>query len=251
MTTAVGLWEPGMNWVQQAIVQDTRCLSACMRMTSTGKAMDTSGQFCLIDNLSLGALFPNNGGASVNTPTVDDMFTYASSVHAFTKDSIEIKWRPTETSGQFRTETDGTVHVYDGNVSNFTSDPSETAISQSARFVGIAWRGVDTSVGHPFVFDFIKNVESRLAPQANMAMSPPVQVSNEPLVKEAVRQLDRRLPNWATAQEKSTSQVISELAFGPAGGAVQHGLAALGSMAYKAFTGGSTGSGPLRALGGL
>jgi hypothetical protein len=217
MVTSCMLSDPSAFLATSSLVADVRCLSACMRVTPTGKMLDMSGQLAFIEGIPLEALMgiPHDGLASSTPASVNSLFDYASDTRYLGRDACEIKWRPHDTSAIFRSAEDGAVHVGGSSgAANQSSRPSESAETQSPLFFGLCWRGVDVTVGHPFIFDLIKNNEFRLKPISHLSHMPARQVSDTPLVDDAVRVLDRRLPSWQTTHREQFASTLMKIALG-------------------------------------
>jgi hypothetical protein len=214
--TASELVGPTGDLMAETLIQDMRCLSACIRLSATGKLLDMNGEFAIMEGLTLESIMPteqNYACASVN-----DLFDYANHTGPITKDPIEVKYRPTLSTAIFRSGELGAAHVYASGTG--VSRPSESALIQSPTFFGIAWRGLDAGSACPFTFNLIKNVEFRLRPLTHLAHSPPVKVADVAPVEKSLEDLDRRLPGWQSEHAKSFGETLTEIALGAAGPAM-------------------------------
>jgi hypothetical protein len=222
-----------------------RCLSACIRFTAPGKALDVSGEYAMINNIGLESLVPSVGGF---TPvTVDDLFDYATHTDTIQKRTVEVRYRPSVDSAVFRSSRDGAAHVYAVPGTNVTV-PSESAKTQTPRFFGIAWRNVDTTVGHPFSVQLVKNIEYRTRPLLHMSQTPVRTISEIPLVKPALEVLDKLHPDWAEENDESWTDIVAKVALGAAGQSVKHLAGSIPGLLSDVFGGSGV---PMHAIAGL
>lgn len=205
MNTAGHVHDPATVLADSGIMQDARCLSACVQINMTGQSLTTSGEYCQLDSITIQALMGEGIGISSPASSVDDLFDYCSAAHPFTKNSVEVNWRPSLTSAIFRGGSDSVVHMK----SNFPTTLSESAEGQTPRFFGIAWRGLSLAAPNPFSVTFVKNLEFRLPPIAHMAHKPPEQVPAT--IIKALTYLDTKLPSWQDVSDDAKTLDFSKL----------------------------------------
>lgn len=204
MTTATRIYDPATELAKSGLSQDIRCLSACIQVNMTGQTLTTSGEYCQIDSLTMDAVL-STGSSGIS---VDRLFDYCSTAHPFTKSSVEVNWRPSQTSSTFRSPHDGALHVKAATKSVL----SESSEVQVPRFFGLAWRGLSTAAANPFTVTLVKNVEFRLPPMAHMAHKPPEQAA--PTIVQALTYLDTKLPNWQDTSEQADTIDFAKLFHG-------------------------------------
>lgn len=207
MATATRIFDPASHLARSGYSQDIRCLSACIQINMTGQTLTTSGEYCQIDSLTMDAII-NAGSSGDNGASVDELFDYCSAAHPFTKDSVEVNWRPSQASATFRSPYDGALHVK----ASTKSSLSESSEVQVPRFFGIAWRGLSTAAANPFTVTLVKNIEFRLPPMDHMAHRPPEQTT--PSIIEALTYLDTKLPSWQDTSEEAHTIDFAKLFHG-------------------------------------
>lgn len=203
---AASLPDPSSSLLDDDLVADMRLISACMKLTYTGKMQDASGQLGFIENLPLSTLMA--GGASDQPLSVDEMFQYITKTQRLGTDTYEIVSRVNDTAHIFRDADDAPIEIGSGAVSTLTP----LGEAQQPRFFGFCWRGLAAGADNPFVLELTKNIEWRASPRSGFTHAPPVQMGPPSTAATAQRVLDHLDPNWATKIQESAVGTISKFA---------------------------------------
>lgn len=193
-----------------AIVMDARTLSACIRLTYTGRMDRASGQVAFIENLPLASLV-GSPEQKDPPPSVDQLFSMAAKVQRLGVDTLEAVYRPdADAAHTFHDAGDGCVHLS-------TVEGSRAFIGESARITeptcfGFAWKGLDNGGSAQLSFAMVKNVEWRPSPISGFAAVTPKQQSTKGHISRALVALDRAQPSWTTKLINSTETLAGTLA---------------------------------------
>jgi hypothetical protein len=188
--------DPAAVLVSGDIVQDSRTLSACIKMKYTGQLYNASGEIAFIQDLPLASIL--YGAANNEAASVNQLFQQATQTGRFGSDTAEVISRPDETSHVFRTDRSSPVEIS-------TSETGSTAISaegksQGPNVFGFAWRGLAIPQGQAanLTFEFIKNIEWRPEPISGLTHATPRVINTIPKTQSAVKYLDDRSSSWST-----------------------------------------------------
>lgn len=193
--TTSGFPDPAARLVASDLIQDSRCIGACMKLTYTGKLLDSGGQFARISDLPLTSLL--HGGAIDETypdgrpASVTDLFRYATNIGRIDALPLEIVHRPDDSSHIFRSEDQSpTIRPAIGPTAY-----TDEALAQQPQFFGFVWRGLPDGL-NPMVFDFYKSLEWRAEPNSGIAgvRTRSLHATNQ--VPLATHLLDQVAPGW-------------------------------------------------------
>jgi hypothetical protein len=138
------------------------------------------------------------GGPGGGTPSIDDLFRYATHTGRFGITPIETKGRPDDSSRIFRSKDDSPVDIAASLLDGDGSVTSELATAQQPQFFGFAWRGLSSNETSPLIFDLVKIIEWRPEPTSGLMSVPNRAMHITDQTTKATRHLDRTVPNWAT-----------------------------------------------------
>jgi hypothetical protein len=178
-----------------AVVQDARLISACMKMTYTGPMVASEGEFCFV-RIPLTAVLGDtpNGVRPVN---VDSIFRLSPERLRLGVDTIEIVHRPeAELHELFHETNDSCVVQGDAGAIETVSTLGPTAQLRQVYAFGFAWRSLSDTTPANLTFEFTKNIEWRPSPRSGFVAQVPRVLNNGNKVKEAIRALDATIPNW-------------------------------------------------------
>jgi hypothetical protein len=210
MGTAKALDDPAAQLLATDLVQDARCISACMSMIYTGKMMDSSGQVAFIEGLPLSAIIADDGSHSSVT-SVDSLFTWSTRSTRLGTDKIEVKFRPRATTMSFRSAEASPIIVD-------TPGTSKSIVTTAAQtlqptFFGIAWRGLVVTTTPDFSFELTKCLEWRAAPVSGLTHASPQTINPGPVQLQAVHALDKKIgPGWSAGIEQSVMSNVGRIA---------------------------------------
>jgi hypothetical protein len=178
-----------------AIVLDARTLSACLRLTYSGRMDSSSGQVAFIENVPVSALL-GDPDQKEEPMSVDDLFRLSSSTQRLGVDTMEIVYRSHEVhDATFHDSKDGALWV----TNNFI-DPttvSSNAVITSPHVFGFAWRNLDVSSGSAsLAIGMVKNIEWRPSPTSGFTAVVPHTMSVNNQLAIAHLHLDKVDPAW-------------------------------------------------------
>lgn len=173
---------PGHPFTTGAVVQDSRCLSACLKMEYTGLLSNCHGQYCTLQVSPEDIMATGNG-----TPimTVSRAFELSNNIQRITPQGMELKWQPAEGSHNFRAgDLNDDALFTAGNV----GVPAALLPTPGANPVGllIAWRGITSTL--PFSILATKSLEFRIAPDSGLQKNVTRIIPGAPTVQEIVRE---------------------------------------------------------------
>lgn len=181
---------------ENAIVMDARTLSACIRLTYTGRMERAAGQVCFVDNLPLSSVVGNPEQKDLPA-SVDELFVLSTSTRRFGIDTHEIVYRADDNhAATFHDSQDG-AFLY--NTFLDTSAVAESAQLTEPTCFGFGWRRLSTSgnEGAGLSIEMIKNIEWRAAPSSGFTSIAPKSVGNGQSKLRAVHStLDQAHPSW-------------------------------------------------------
>jgi hypothetical protein len=213
MNTSKALDDPAALLLATDLVQDARCISACMNMVYTGKMMDSSGQVAFIEDLPLSALLELDPFVSVpkSETSVDALFNWTTRTTRLGTDKVEVKFRPDATSARFRSSEASPIIVdTPGTTGSVVAVPAQTL---QPTFFGIAWRGLDTSTSPKFSFELTKCLEWRASPISGLTHAPPKAINAGPVVQPAIQFLDRKFgQGWSSGIKESVMSNVGRIA---------------------------------------
>lgn len=210
-SSATAIPDPASGFVGGTVCEDARLLSSCIRVTYTGRQMDSAGLICPIRNISMSDFLVRNEttgtysgrGLSVNdifklAPDQTRMGTEVHEIRSRDGDNEMDEWQthndPAAYPGTWLGATGGTTSIMDPGVS-----PREPNV------YGFAWRDVEASQFTKMYVELFKNFEWR--PQTSAGISLPTEerssvVSNVPKV---LAHLDRVKRGWDIARPYVTA----------------------------------------------
>lgn len=189
--TTYGIPDPALPFITAGTCESMRLLGACMKLTYTGKTSDATGQICLLQNVPLDNILPENG-----TPaSVDDLFILSSVSRRLGLDSQEIVFQPKDAAlERFRTAEDVCVQqgISGTDASTFGADAK---INPPTCF-GFAFRGLTPGTLDQYIVEMHKNVEWKPSTGQGMPMTPAVQTSGKSYIQAATNALNKISPTW-------------------------------------------------------
>lgn len=186
---------------QSATVSDARCVGACLRATYTGRMDASSGIIAVIDNIPAEAVL--NGSTTVS---VDELIALSSVVERANLATLEVKYKPSDYSHVFRTNSEGLFDFTTGIVTTI----SDEAERSGAHLMGFAFKGV-TSMAD-FIFEFHQNIEWRPNVDSGFISKVPRQLKSAGHSSEVIKYLDNHHPNWWTNVKGMASSTATSLA---------------------------------------
>lgn len=210
--------DPGWDFLNSDIVQDTRTVAACMKMMYTGRNDSLSGRIAYLESVPRAALLVGDGS---NPPSINDLFRYSNTSCRTPLDMVENKSRPGEGSDVYRVphheaHDDGVDYAFvqgDNGVSK-TSIGYGTPTGVGCG-IGFIWDGLanDSSLS----FDFLKAVEWRPEVNSGLVVPPHTQAQGgQNIVNKALSYLDKHHHGWerqAFAAAKTGAAFIAQQAF--------------------------------------
>lgn len=211
-----GIPDPANAFGASTTCQDSRVLSACVKLKYIGAMQSAAGEIAYLDNIP-NELLLNSSGVD-QPPTVDMLFNYSRKCERFGVQDHEIKYRPEPIYAQ-RFERPGTGGVLVGVQASEATRFSGYERSHEPTWFGFAWRGLPANAEQVIV-EFTKNVEWR----AEASLGIPAQLNYrehaEPPLEKALAELDRRNQHWSTTMTRAGAHLVdqaveglSELAF--------------------------------------
>ena len=188
--------DPAAVLVSGDIVQDSRTLSACIKMKYTGQLYNASGEIAFIQDLPLASIL--YGATDNEAASVNQLFQQATQTGRFGSDTAEVISRPDETSHVFRTDRSTPIEITDAE--NASTRISAEGKSQGPNVFGFAWRGLAIPDGQAanLTFEFIKNIEWRPEPISGLTHATPRVINTIPKTQSAVKYLDDHSSSWST-----------------------------------------------------
>jgi len=231
-TTAASFSDPAHFIVSAGLVQDARLLSACMRMTYTGRLDRSAGQVAFIENVPLVSLIGDE--AKGPTLSVDDLFRMSDSVQRIGVDTLEVVHRPDlELASVFHDTNDAGLFKKPGDT--YTHLATSGEMTQPTVF-GFAWRNLSTSAETPLAnltFDLTKNIEWRPKPLAGITVVTPKVTGPPGVLARTIETLDRIDPSWSKRILDSASSLAGKVVTMAATGVAQR----IGTLGPKLLLG--------------
>lgn len=212
--TTTGAWsstkaipDPASAFVGGAVCEDARLLSSCIRVTYTGRQMDSAGLICPIRNLSMSDFLVRNditGEFSAKGLSVNDIFKLAPDQVRLGTEVHEIRSRDSDNElDEWQTHIDPAAYpgVWYGTGTIGVPSAMDPSVSpREPNVYGFAWRDVEASQFTKMYVELFKNFEWR--PQSSAGISLPTEertsaVSNVP---KAMQYLDRAKHGWDIAR---------------------------------------------------
>jgi hypothetical protein len=216
-----------------------KTLSACLQLEYIGPLSNVSGQVAIITNYSLSAFNQTAGvaGSAFTPPTVDQVFSYASTRERLQIAGHEVVWRPSDSQSVFRTSQSdevGTVQTslpdavfWTGAVGSLTTTEIATNPNE-VMGICIAYRGIPNTA-NVLSFNIVKAVELELAARSGAIESLPLATRSASYARSSVSQiisdLDRDHPGWQTRFVMRAGQLYDNIAgvFAPRGASSAYG----------------------------
>jgi hypothetical protein len=199
---AVGaIADPAANLIgaDNAVVLDARTLSACLRMTYTGRMDTAAGEVAFIENIPVSSIIGDTDQKE-SPVSVDELFVLSSSTQRLGVDTLEIVHRSHEVeAATFMDSKDGALWntSFTGGLPQSPTTVSSNAVITAPHVFGFAWRNLaNVAAAANLTFGLTKNVEWRPAPASGFTAVTPhtINVTNQLAIVHA--QLDRSNPNW-------------------------------------------------------
>jgi len=200
--TARAFDDPAAELLTSDIVQDARTIGACIKMTYTGTALKSSGQFARVQDLPLSAIFGQGTIGADEGPstglTVNDLFRITTNTGRLGVETLENVSRPDDSSHIFRGGEEGPLSVINDAVAFPDANASETkeAATLEPQWFGFCWRGLDTSEVSPLVFELFKSIEWRPRPNSGFTLANKRSIHTESQIKKVTKILDEQNPSW-------------------------------------------------------
>nr|ASM94018.1 putative capsid [Barns Ness breadcrumb sponge tombus-like virus 3] len=211
--------DPSAGFVKAGICADARTLSACMRLTYTGKVTESAGQIAWIDNYNINDLL-------TNLPSVNDFFNRATKTERLGLDTYEVLFRPDEATGTDRFRTSGPALAtwqqnpdysdacFDAGVPTGSGTARKTAASATVstlapKVIGFAWRGAQPGFVDHLVLEFVKTIEWR--PEITAGLTGVIPRSLPvPSTQLMVAALDNADPSWSKRIASGASSLANK-----------------------------------------
>lgn len=212
--------DPAFAFVDDALCQEARTLSACLSLVYTGRADEAAGQICIVQDFPFDLL---EGDGTVN---VNSLFDYSSKSARLGTDKFEVVFRPDAAHQDFyAADTDDYYHT---GVAG-TSPSAQHGVSREApRLMGFAWRATETDIGSRIIVEATKNIEWKPAPLQGMVL--PAHTASGVRVEDVTRSLDQKVPGWSTRLISSAGNALSSGANALLQGATSFAASRAGSM---------------------
>jgi hypothetical protein len=180
-----------------------RTNAACIKLKNTTAFGSIAGEWAVIDNVPYDAI---RDLEATGFPDVNEMFSYATRSGSFTKDPIEVIYRPTD-ADSFVDCGDSVIGT--GNPGSAATSFSENSALIAPNIIGIAWRN---ATSNSFSLEATKVVEWTPAPHTGMRQTRPVEGDSRTR-SAVVRALDRVSPSWTMPMHGSVGNAIGALAY--------------------------------------
>jgi hypothetical protein len=197
---------------KNAIVADARLISACIKMTYTGRMDAAAGEVCRV-SVPLDVIL-GNMEEKIPAASVDELFRMATKRSRLGVDTLETIHRPeTELTGLFH----GASDVCLGGGGAPGTDATITGPSAKLRqpkVFGFAWRSLPTPSGDSsnLTFELTKNLEWRPSSRSGFVAAVPKSTGKDRGIQKAVAMLDANIPGWADRVYDSATSVASTIA---------------------------------------
>lgn len=210
--------DPGWDFLNSDIVQDTRTAAACMKMMYTGRNDSLSGRIGYLEGVPRAALLVGDGSSPAS---INDLFRYSNTSCRTPLDIVENKFRPGEGSDAYRVphheaHDDGVDYGFvQGNTGTTTTTLGAGTPTGVGCGIGFIWDGLadDSSLS----FDFLKAVEWRPEINSGLVSPPATQASGgQNIVHKALAYLDNHHHGWERkvfTAAKSGAALIAQTAF--------------------------------------
>lgn len=198
-----------------ALVADARTISACMKLTYTGRLDRASGEVAFINNIPLREVLGPVDANSFQPLSVDELFRLAPNRQRLGIDTLECVYRPeAELSGLFHSSQDYALEYPPAETKTDVTVIGESARVREPRVFGFAWRGLDAG-SSDLSFEFTKNIEWR--PSATSGFVATVQRSSagpggQGYIASALTYLDKHMPGWQERTVDSAKTLVSKVA---------------------------------------
>lgn len=210
--TAAFVQDPAHPLLLTDMVQDGRCLSACLQMTYFGPMFSSGGEVSVIENLPVSAIL--TGGPNNDPFTVDELFNFAASSHRLGTDTEELVYRTSDVNSSVFYD-----YKQDLVTNNGITELTPQASTRGPRLFGFVWRNIPTLGGAfeqkfdhaSLTFVMLKNVEWRPQPQVGITQVP-VSTSARSHVPLIQSKLDRSHPGWTHRFLSSVGSAVSNVA---------------------------------------
>jgi hypothetical protein len=197
-----------------SIVMDARTLSACLRLTYTGRMDASSGEVAFVENLSVSNLIGDTGSDSAGlTMTVDELFQISTSTQRLGVDTLEIVHRGHEVHAATFTDYRDSALLNDSFQGNTPSAPTIASNkAESPHVFGFAWRGLDTPGNNAsLTFNLLKNIEWRPEVRTGFTSITPHTVNTENVLAQVHKALDNNNPSWTRRIIDSAASLAGEV----------------------------------------
>jgi len=214
---------------QAGLMQDMRTVSACIRMSYTGRMDRSSGQMAFVENVPLSTILGHTSGASLESQpiSIDQLFNLSPAAQRLGVDTLEVVWRPSaENPATFVGESDHALYTSTDEflAPLFPTQIGDYANSREPTVFGFAWRGALES---QLAFEFFKNVEWRPRFDKGFTAQIPRAINDHDYTGDVLKFLDELDPSWTRrildASQSATSRIISAAFAGTAGLSAMYG----------------------------
>lgn len=227
--------DPASVLLSGDMVEDARCLSACMKMTYTGRMDASAGQVCFVENLPISDLLGSeeaHGDQGRRPMSVDDIFNLSNSVTRLGVDTVEAVHRAQPVHSKIFQNPNDSPYVLGHDDATFWT-PSYVDINADAfghHAFGIAWRSLDATTPANLSFELTKNIEWRPSSGSGFAHVPPVTLSSTDRMSEIQKRLDRDNPSWNKRIISSAGSMASSIMKTAFTGVYNEALGSLGAL---------------------
>jgi len=205
--TASEIPEPAYPFVA-ATTDGFRTLNACMSLNYTGRMDATQGEIAVLTGVPISAMF---SGPSHVPPTVNRLFTYAEGTQRLSLDGHEVKWRPTDTSHNFKPVGELQNHSairYEAGL--FETQATDLGRAYQPEAIVIAWRSC--AADFRATMNFIRGLEWIPATDEGMVNPSPLSTGSPSVYSTVTRILDQAQRGWdrlpAAARDGVRNMVI-------------------------------------------
>lgn len=175
--------DPAGEWVTNSACEDARTISACMRLMYTGTKDAQSGKLGVVTGLTKEMVCADLD----DFVTVNELMRKAKSSRF--ADDVEVKWRPSESSENFRAEHHSEhAGIYIG------ASPTRTIFGDQCQGMAIVWQNCVS--GTSLSLELHKAIEWRPKLSSRMNSTVPRAVGQVNVADKALALLDSTLPGW-------------------------------------------------------
>jgi len=223
--TAAAVRDPASVFLNGDFADSARLLSACVKMSYTGKLMDTQGQIIPVSGLTLDQLFTSGENSCID---VNSIFLLSKDPGRLGVDTAEVVYNPVDPGMErFRSPEDAAVTLGVPGVS--TSIHGTDAENFQPTCVGFAWRGIQANSVNQLIFQITKNIEWKAARNSGMPNKSRTIGNGVSKVGAAVAALDRASPNWWNRATKTVKSAISQISSAAFTGVLHAGASYMGA----------------------